>query len=122
MKRLLTAAATLAVLATALPAAAQPWDRGGRSGPDGVERIERRIDRGVRNGSLTLREARSLERQVDDLRRLERRFLRDGYLDRSEARELDRRTARLEARLSYERRDADRSRDYGYGGRYGGYR
>ncbi len=118
MKKLLAAAAIVATLGVALPAAAQPWNGGGfRSDRN----IELRIERGVRNGSLTPSEARSLTRQLQEVRSLEWRYSRNG-VSASEARELDRRYARLEVRLRSERRDRDNRYGAGYGQRGFGYR
>jgi hypothetical protein len=119
MKKLLTAAAIVASLGVALPAAAQSWNGGygGFRGDSVSERsIEARIDRGVRNGTLTRVEARNLSRQLDDIRRLERQYSRNGVNAR-EARDLDQRYASLTARLRFENRDGDnRGRDYGRNG------
>jgi hypothetical protein len=119
MKKLLTAAAVVASLGVALPAAAQTWGGGYGGGyrvdSFGDRNIENRIDHGVRNGSLSPREARSLSRELNDIRQLERVYSRDGVSSR-EARELDRRYAALTARLRAELRDRDnRFGDYGRG-------
>jgi hypothetical protein len=132
MKTFLTAAAIVASLGVALPAAAQPWNGGDfrseRSGDFRNDRsvefhndrsLELRIDRGVRNGSLTPSEARSLTRQLDDVQRLERQYARNGINGR-EARELDRRYASLESRLRFETRDSDNRHGRGLGSGYGG--
>ena len=118
MKGLLISLGAIAVLGTALPAAAQSWDRGygDRSYGDGG-RIEARIERGIRDGSLTRREAISLRQRLNEVQRLEWRFGRDGRISGSEARELDRRYAELQRRLRFERRDND-TRGYGYNDRY----
>ena len=139
MKKLLTAAAVVASLGVALPAAAQTWNggyggaygggygagySGYRSDSFGGRNIENRIDRGVRDGSLTPREARNLSRELDDIRRLERQYSRNG-VSPWEARHLDQRYAALTARLRIERRDGDtRFGDYGrdYGRNGYGYR
>lgn len=125
MKKLLTAAAVVATLGMALPAAAQSWGGyGPRSGGFADGRgIEMRIERGVRNGSLTVTEARRLSRQLDQVRRLEWRFQRDGVVTGREARQLDQRYADLNSRLRIERRDGDvQRRGYGNGYGYNGYR
>jgi hypothetical protein len=120
MKKLIAAAAVVATigasLGAALPAAAQPWTSGGFRSDRG---IEFRIDRGVRNGSLTAQEARTLSRQLDSIHRLERQYARGG-VNASEARELDRRYAALEVRLRAEQRDRD-GRSYGQGYGRGGF-
>jgi len=121
MNKLLTAAALVASLGVALPAAAQTWgggyDRDARGAAWGDHGLETRIDRGVRNGSLTANEARSLMRQLDDLQRLERQYARNG-ISAGEARRLDQRYASLEARIRMESRD----RETGYGRGFNGYR
>lgn len=129
MKKLILAAALTAGLAAALPAAAQSWSDRGDVGFGGgrAQAIEMRIERGVRNGELSRWEARSLVRQLDDIRDLERRDWRDGRISVREADELDRRFAELSARLRFERHDGDRNRDWNYGsgygrGGFGGYR
>jgi hypothetical protein len=139
MKGLLISLGTAAVLAAAMPAAAQSWDgygRGGYSGGfnggygggfgdrGGIGSIERRIEQGIRDGSLTRNEASRLRDRAQDLRQLEWRYGRDGRISSSEARELDRRYAELNRRLFVERRDNDTRgygwNDRGYGGGYRG--
>jgi hypothetical protein len=122
MKTLLTAAAIVATLGAALPAAAQTWNGVHGQGFRNDSGIEARIDRGVRNGALTPSEARSLNRQLEDVRRLEWQYSRNGLNDR-EARELDRRYGSLESRVRAELRDHDNRFDrdrfgsgYGRGG------
>lgn len=121
MKPILAAAAALATIAVALPAAAQPWagdyDRGGESQ---ARRLEWRIERMAQRGTLSWREARRLHAQVDVLQRLEWQYRRDG-LSRWERDDLDRRFDAIQMRIRYEARDGDRrSRDrYGYGYGYG---
>jgi hypothetical protein len=124
-----TLAAASAVSAGALPAAAHPhgygYDGGrresqdrGRSGYDRdsyninprQERLDRRIDRGLRDGSLTRREARGLREDFNRIVRLEARYRSNG-LSPWERVDLDRRFDRLEDRTRHERRD----REYGYG-------
>lgn len=120
MKKLIAAAAVVATLGAALPAAAQPWNGGGYAGGFQNDRgIEFRIDRGVRNGSLTPQEARQLNRQLENVQRLERQYARNG-ISPSEARELNRRYADLEFRLRAERNDRD-WRGYGQGYGRGGF-
>jgi hypothetical protein len=131
MKTLLTAlAAVAAVTVIAAPAAAQPYDgrherhdgydrydrhdRYDRGFHDGwnvnqrQEQLERRIERGLRNGSLTYREARSLRAEFRDIARLEAHYRVNG-LSYGERADLDRRFDRLEARIRFERHD----REYG---------
>jgi Ni/Co efflux regulator RcnB len=123
MKKLLTAlAAVAAVTAVAAPAAAQSYDYGRQDRHDRYERsqhdgwnvnqrqeqLERRIERGLRNGSLTHREARSLRAEFRDITRLEAHYRVNGLSYRERA-DLDRRFDRLEARIRIERHD----RQYG---------
>jgi hypothetical protein len=124
-----TLAAATAVSAGALPAAAQPHGYGfegrrlefhdrGRSGYDREgyninqrqERLDRRIDRGLRDGSLTRREARDLREDFNRIAWLEARYRSNG-LSPWERADLDRRFDRLEDRTRQARRD----REYGYG-------
>jgi hypothetical protein len=123
-----TLAAVSAVSAGVLPAAAQPhgysYDGGrresqdrGRSGYDRdsyninprQERLDRRIDRGLRDGSLTLREARGLREDFNRIVWLEARYRSNG-LSPWERADLDRQFDRLEDRTRHERRD----REYGF--------
>lgn len=138
MKGLLISLGTAAVLAAAMPAAAQSWDgygrggfngggfNGGGFGRGGLGSIEGRIEQGIRDGSLTRNEANRLRNRAQDLRQLEWRYGRDGRISNSEARELDRRYAELNRRLFVERRDNDTRgygwNDRGYGGGRGGWR
>jgi hypothetical protein len=111
MKALILSLGAAAVLATALPAAAQSWDRPGFRDNS----IEQRIDRGLRDGSLTRREAASLRDQLENIHRLEWRYGRDGISAR-EARDLDSRYAQLNQRLRFERNDRDTR--YGWNDRH----
>lgn len=131
-KKALIPALVLVAASVAVPAAAQSYghDRNGR-GNDRYEQrgnygwqsinqrqnqLDRRIDQGVRNGSLTRREAGRLRAEFGQLVRLEANYRRGG-LSRWERSDLDARFDRLSARIRYERRDDDRrGRDYdGYG-------
>jgi hypothetical protein len=102
MKALILSLGAAAVLATALPASAQSFARPGYQDRS----IEQRIERGVRDGSLTRREANSLRDQLQRIHQLEWRYGRDGVSNR-EARDLDRRYAELNQRLRFERHDGD---------------
>lgn len=112
--------AVTAVASTALPAAAQSYDRHGPSRGHGYEQgyrgwnpisqrkhnLERRIDRGVHSRQLSYREASRLKDELNGLVRLERNYMRGG-LTRWERQDLDRRYDRLSAKVRYERRDDD---------------
>ncbi len=124
-KKALIPALALVAASVALPAAAQSYDRYGR-GHDRYEQsnwqninqrqaqLDRRIDQGVRNGSLTRREAGVLRAEVRSIARLEQTYRRGG-LTRWERADLDARFDRLSARIRYERHDRDdRGRGRGY--------
>jgi len=145
MKRILiTALAAASLTALAAPAFAQPapgygggpgYERGpgyDRSGP-GFDRgrdyyggninqreaqIEARIDRGVQRGDITRREAWRLRSELNDIRRLERRYrFTDGHMSGWERQDLESRLDRLSRQVFRARRDEDRRY-----GRPGGYR
>jgi len=131
MKKTLTALLALTALAAAAPAMAQDYrgegrgydrgydrsddrvdDRYGRSwGSDlrgRYERIEARIQRGLRNRTLSYREGDRLRQQLRELRHLDRRYrVTDGRLTRWEQNDLEQRAERLERRVRSERRDGD---------------
>ncbi|MET4682427.1 hypothetical protein [Brevundimonas faecalis] len=112
--------AVTAVASTALPAAAQSYDRHGPSRGHGYEQdyrgwnpisqrkhnLERRIDRGVHTRQLSYREASRLKDELNGLVRLERNYMRGG-LTRWERQDLNRRYDSLSAKVRYERRDND---------------
>lgn len=135
MKKTLTivAAAAASVLAlSAGTASAQSW---GSPGPGpGYERghndwrdsrggwmninqrqakLDHRIDQGVRNGTITRREAYRLRSEFQTIARLENRY-RAGGLSNWERADLDRRFDGLASRIRWERQDGDR-----YGAGYG---
>jgi hypothetical protein len=70
------------------------------------DRLEARIDAGVRNGDLTRNEARQLRAEFNALAALEDDYRADG-LSWSERRDLDRRFDALSARIRYARNDVD---------------
>ena len=123
MKALIASVATVLAVSAAVPATAQSWGRYDDFGRDRseAERMDRRIDNGLRNGQLTQREAALLRRDVDQVRRLEWRYARDGRISGSEARDLEHAYAQVTARLRFERRDPERGYGAGYGNGYGGY-
>lgn len=101
MKKIITAALAAASLAAvAAPAAAQPFM--------GINQrqanLDQRIDMGVRNGSLTRREAFQLRTEFRQLQLLENRYRRGG-LTAWERSDLDRRFNVLSARIRFERHD-----------------
>ena len=125
MKKFLIPALALAAASVAVPAMAQSYgprhyeDRGGRYEQDRggswqnisqrKYQLDRRIDRGERNGSLSRREATRLRFDLDALVHLERSYLRGGLSYRERA-ELDRRYDRLSFQIREERRDRDERR------------
>lgn len=95
-----SALALAAVAGAAAPATAQAWQ-------NIIQRqanLERRIEMGVRNGSLSRPEAMRLRAEFRQIERLEQRYRRGG-LSLSERRDLDRRFDQLSARIRYERND-----------------
>ncbi|WP_066686746.1 hypothetical protein [Caulobacter sp. CCH9-E1] len=111
MKKILIPIVTVSALAAAtLPAVASAQPINQRQ-----DQLERRIDIGLRNGSLTRSEAHRLRAELRDTERLEHRYRRNG-LSGWERADLDRRFDRISAQVRYERHD----RDYGYG--YGDHR
>ena len=85
MKTLILGLAASAILASALPAAAQPVDAR-------EHRQEHRIEQGVRSGELNRAEAFRLQRREARLHRFEARarFQHHGYLTRHERHRLTR--------------------------------
>lgn len=123
MKTLLIPVLAATVAATALPAAAQAYDRHGPSRGLAYEQnhggwqsvsqrkysLDRRIDQGVRTRQLSSREASRLKDELNGLVRLERNYMRGG-LTRWERQDLDRRYDRLSAKIRLERRDHNNRR------------
>ena len=124
-KKMLVPALVLAAASVAVPAAAQSYghnnDRGHDRGHQNAgygnwqsinqrqAQLDRRIDQGVRNGSLSRREATRLRGEFNSLQRLEVSYRRGGLSVRERA-DLDRRFDRLSASIRYERRDNDNRR------------
>lgn len=148
MKKALLTLAALASVAAASPVLAQPyggpgygggyngggyngggyngggdrWNRGDRDGNiyQQIREVERRLDRGARNGEINWREARQLRYDLQVVKNLELRY-RQGGFNRWEIQDLSQRLDRLERQVQYASRDDDRRGDgggYGYG--YGG--
>ena len=121
MKKALIPVLAIAAASVAVPASAQNYDRhdrhdryeqnrgGWQSISNRKYQLDRRIDVGLRNGSLSRREGRRLENELNRLVRLERSYLRGG-LTRWERNDLDRRYDRLAAEVRNERRDRDNRR------------
>ena len=106
-KIILSITAVTALAAAALPAVASAQSINQRQ-----DRLEWRIEKGERNGTLTRREARRLTIELREIQRLEARYRRDG-LSRWEHADLNYRFDRISAQIRYERQDRDR--DYGHG-------
>ncbi|MFN3521062.1 MAG: hypothetical protein ACK4YQ_02345 [Phenylobacterium sp.] len=100
----LAAASTLSAAAAA-PAAAAPW----RPVDQRQGELDRRIDMGVRNHSLTRAEAARLHGELQRIVRLERRYRQDG-LSRWEMADLDRRMDGLSRQIRVERHDRQHRR------------
>ncbi len=108
------------------PAAEARYDRGGewrdsRGGWMNINQrqaqLDRRIDQGIRNGSITRNEAIRLRSEFRGIARLENRYRTNG-LSNWERTDLDRRFDGLSARIRWERNDGDRyGAGYGYGRR-----
>ena len=130
MKRIIASVLALTVAATAVPAMAQSGyrDRDRDGVPNRYDNyndnrayrgygqwqsinarqanLDRRIDQGVRNGTLTRAEAVRLRAEFRQIAYLEARYRRTGGgLNAWERRDLDRRFDRLSARIRMERRD-----------------
>ncbi|MBO9707545.1 MAG: hypothetical protein J7521_04980 [Caulobacter sp.] len=102
MKRTLLTLAAMAAVAAPLAANAQPW----QSINQRQANLERRIDQGVRNGSLTRHEAMRLRGEFRDLNRLEASYRRSGGgLSMRERADLDARFDRLSRQIRYEKHD-----------------
>lgn len=106
MKVLLASAALAAAMAFAAPASAQSYN-GWQSVNARQERLDDRIDQGLRNGSLTRREAMELRSEFRDIARLEARYRASNGLSQWERRDLDQRFDRLSAQIRFERHDAN---------------
>ncbi len=102
MRNLLAIAVAASALAIAAPAAAQSW----QSINQRQENLDRRIDQGVRNGSLTRAEAARLRAEFRDIARLEAHYRASYGLSDSERRDLDRRFDALSQRIRWERHDS----------------
>jgi hypothetical protein len=102
-------AVAASALAIAAPASAQSW----QSINERQDRLDARIDAGVRNGSLTRSEANRLRDEFRDLARLEAHYRASYGLSLAERRDLDRRFDALSERIRYQRRDDEYRGDLG---------
>jgi len=100
--KIVTALLAAATMAVALPATvnAQGW----QSINQRQANLYSRIDMGVRNGSLTRREASSLKTRFANIQRMEYRYRRNG-LTMAERRDLDRRFDALSRSIRLQRHD-----------------
>jgi hypothetical protein len=122
MNRVLLSVAAIGALTIAAPALAQSGYGPQRAAP-GVgawqninarqAQLDRRIDMGIRNGTLTRGEATRLRAEFQTIANLESRYRMNG-LDWRERQDLDRRFDELSARIRYERAD-NQGRGPGYG-------
>lgn len=104
MKRLsiLAGFAAIATLATPIAVQAAPWQNINAR----QQRLDARIDQGVRSGSLNRAEAQRLRSQFNDLVRLEANYRRSGGgLSSRERADLDRRFDGLSARIKVQKND-----------------
>jgi hypothetical protein len=95
MRKLLAAMTVASAVAVSLPAMAQDYD-------SMASRIHERIDDGVRDGSLSWSEARTLRSRLYNLERLESRYESDGMRG-WRSRDLDRRFDALSNDVASER-------------------
>jgi hypothetical protein len=105
MKKILIAAAAMTAALTGTASAA-PYGYGGPVNRQQAN-IELRIDQGLRNGSLTYREAARLRAELRQIDYLEARYRRGG-LSGWERADLDRRLDHLSTQVRYQRHDFDR--------------
>jgi hypothetical protein len=115
MKKITIMLAGLGMAAAALPATASAAPLPGYAAPQAWQninarqnRIENRINQGVRSGALTRREATSLRTQFRALERLEAQYRRSRPgLTVAERRDLDRRFTALERSIRIQKNDRD---------------
>ena len=101
MKKFALMLAGLGALMTALPASAQSWQPVNQR----QAQIERRIDQGIRNGSLSRREAVNLRAEFRQIANLEQRYRRSNGLSMQERRDLDRRFNALAYKVRVDKND-----------------
>ncbi|MFD1786619.1 hypothetical protein ACFSC3_03440 [Sphingomonas floccifaciens] len=105
MKKLTLMLAGLGIATATVPTVASAQGYGNWQPINGrVANIDRRIEMGLRNGSLTRPEAARLRSEFRQVVRLEQRY-RQGGLSQWERRDLDRRFDVLSQRVRYERND-----------------
>lgn len=102
-KFLIPLLAASALAGAAVPASAAPW----LSINQRQAQLDHRIDVGVRNHSLTVREATALRAEFQTIARLEYRYRQTAGLQAWERRDLDRRFNILSAKIRIDRHDRD---------------
>jgi hypothetical protein len=75
-----------------------------------IDNQQKRINQGVRNGSLTYGEYHRLDGGLDRIEAQRRRDLRDGRLSPAEYRQLNREESRLSDRIYYQKHDRQHQR------------
>jgi Tfp pilus assembly protein FimT len=98
---LIVAGLGLAGVTVPVAASAAPW----QSINARQDRLEQRIDRGIRSGQLSRGEAVRLRTQYRQIVRLEDRYRRTGGLSGWERQDLNRRFDALSARVRVDRQD-----------------
>ncbi|URW76044.1 hypothetical protein M9980_02090 [Sphingomonas donggukensis] len=105
MKKFTLMIAGLGIAAATIPSVASAQNYGNWQPINARQaNLDRRIDVGIRNGSLNRNEAMRLRAEFRGLANLEARYRRGG-LSIGERRDLDRRFDALSARIKYERHD-----------------
>ncbi|WP_028057073.1 hypothetical protein [Sphingomonas phyllosphaerae] len=98
---LIVAGLGLAGVTVPVVASAAPW----QSINARQDRLEQRIERGIRSGQLSRREAMQLRTQYREIARLEDRYRRSDGLSGRERQDLNRRFDALSARVRVDRQD-----------------
>ena len=98
---LIVAGLGLAGVTVPVAASAAPW----QSINARQDRLEQRIERGIRSGQLSRREAMQLRTQYREIARLEDRYRRSDGLSGRERQDLNRRFDALSARIRVDRQD-----------------
>ena len=98
----LLAGAFALALSTAVVAAPNVRER--------LEHMETRIERGIRSGDLTRREAERLREELREIKRRESRMREDGRLSERERARLHEDIDRLDRQITRERRDDQKRR------------
>ena len=104
MKTRLTILAAAAILALSTATLAAP------SVHERVEHMEARIERGIKSGDLTRREADGLRKELREIKQRERRMRDDGRLSERERNALHADLDRLDRHITREKRDDQQRR------------